>query len=214
MQPDPFFWYEFAILAAILPPTLMALLCAPWVPTPKQRVRKMLELANAKIGTRLYDIGCGDGRMVHMAAKEFGARATGLELSPLIYLMAKIRLFFLFSRAKILFEDCRGYALHDAEAILCYMLPDFLKKVRTKFERELPDGCRVVSYAFKIDGWIPIHIEAKDDRAHHAAIYVYEMPYSKNQASPMRGVKTDRSAQKKSESAASLERSQLFQTIN
>ncbi|PIQ77305.1 hypothetical protein COV82_05175 [Candidatus Peregrinibacteria bacterium CG11_big_fil_rev_8_21_14_0_20_46_8] len=172
------FWIEFGIFALILPPTIIALLGAPWVPTPIARVREMLKLANVKPGDKVFDIGCGDGRMVQVAAKEFGADATGVELSPLVWSWAKIRNFFLRSKAKIRYADCRSLDYRNANAIVCYLLPDFLKKVRTKLEREMPHGSRFVSYAFQVEGWKPVHVEPRDPKRRLSPIYVYEMPVS------------------------------------
>src|SRR3990167_6679931 len=103
-------WFiiEFIIFGLIFIPTIIAFLTgAPWVPTPMPRVKRMLELADLKPGDRVYDLGCGDGRMVHWAAKQYFADAVGLELSPLVYAWARTRNFFLRSPSKILMRDFR-----------------------------------------------------------------------------------------------------------
>lgn len=79
---------ETALFIVILIPTLIALFGAPWVPTPKGRIRRMLELANIQPGETVMDLGCGDGRLVHLASMEFKAKGIGLELSPIIYTLA------------------------------------------------------------------------------------------------------------------------------
>ncbi|MCD6109959.1 class I SAM-dependent methyltransferase [bacterium] len=56
--------------------------------------RKMLKLGKVEKGENMVDIGCGDGRLVYMAANEIGAKATGYELSPIVYAIAKIRQLF------------------------------------------------------------------------------------------------------------------------
>lgn len=173
------FYIEVVIFALVLIPTFIAMWTgAPWVPTPMARVRKMLELARLKPSSRIYDIGCGDGRMVHLAAKEYGADAVGIELSPLIYLMGRIRNFFLRSRSRILFRDFRKIDFSNADAIVFYLLPPVLQVMKPKFEDELKPGALVISYAFRIEGWEPVHIEEKDPAKNYARIYVYEMPTS------------------------------------
>ncbi|MEK9132677.1 MAG: class I SAM-dependent methyltransferase [Patescibacteria group bacterium] len=170
---------EILILTAIAVPTVIALFTgAPWVPTPMSRVKKMLELANIKPGDRIYDLGCGDGRIVHLAAKDFKADAIGIELSPLVYAMAKVRAFILGSKSKIIFGDFRGINYSNAKAIVFYLLPKILRNMRPKFERELAPGTCVISYAFEVEGWEPTHIEPVSDGVTSGRIFVYKMPTS------------------------------------
>lgn len=172
---------EIIILAAIFIPTMIAFLTgAPWVPTPEERVKRVLALAKIKPGERVYDLGCGDGRMVHLASKLYGADAVGLELSPLVYALARIRNFFLRSKSRILFRDFRGINYSNADALVFYLLPNVLKIMRHKFERELKPGSRVVSYAFEIEGWKPAYVEPRNRDKHLGPIFVYEMPVSIN----------------------------------
>lgn len=169
---DPF---SVILLILILIPTIIALISgAPFVPTPIVRVKKLLSLAKIKKGEKVYDIGCGDGRMVYLAAKEYGANAVGFELSPLVFCLAKIRQFFWKSKAKIIFTDFRYQNLSDADVVVCYLLPEPLAKLQTKLEKELKKGARVVSYAFQIGTWKPTYMEDKDPENNFAKIWVYE----------------------------------------
>ena len=175
------YWFllQLVIYIVVLVPTIIAMVTgAPWVPTPMARVRRMLELAKLKPGDRLYDLGCGDGRLVHCAAKEYGADAIGLELSPLIYLLGRVRNAILRSKSRILFRDFRGVDFGNARAIVFYLLPDVLKVMRPRFEEQLKPGTLIVSYAFQIEGWEPVHIEPKIKEKNLAPIYVYEFPTS------------------------------------
>lgn len=138
----------------LLYPTLRALINgAPFVPTPMTAVNKMIKAANLKPGQIVYDIGCGDGRIVHIASKNHNVKATGFELSPFVYLLARIRKFFWRSKAKIKFSDFKKHNLSDADVIFCYLLPDTLAKLYPKLAQELKPGTRVVSYAFPIAQW-------------------------------------------------------------
>lgn len=173
------FFIEAVIFAVILVPTIIAMVTgAPWIPTPMARVKRMLELAKLKPGDRIYDLGCGDGRMVHLAAKDYSADAVGLELSPLVYLWGRIRNFFLRSRSKILLRDFRRIDYSNAKVLVFYLLPDILKTMRPVFEEQLQPGARVISYAFEIEGWEPVYIEPKIKSLNHARILVYEVPNS------------------------------------
>ena len=141
------------VVLAILMLTLYPLIVgtAP-VPTPQRVGKKMLEMAEIKKGETVYDLGCGDGRLVFAAAEQ-GANATGFEISPLVFLWAWIRSLSNKSTAKIKFRDFLTVNLKDADKILLYMYPTtnrFL--LPKKFKRELKPGAQIISYAFKIHG--------------------------------------------------------------
>lgn len=173
------FFLEVVIFAAIFVPTMIAFLTgAPWVPTPRERILKMLELAKIKPNERVYDLGSGDGRMAHLAAKHYNADAIGLELSPIIYAMGRICNFFRRSKSQLLLRDFRHVDLKNADVLTFYLLPPILKKMRERWERELKPGARIVSYAFEVEGWKPVYIEPKDPAKNFARILVYEIPAS------------------------------------
>jgi SAM-dependent methyltransferase len=175
------FWLilEIVVLMIIFVPTMLAFLTgAPWVPTPNERVKKMLELAKIKRGDRIYDLGCGDGRIVHLAAKLYGADAVGIELSPIVYAMGRLRNFILRSKSKIWLRNFKKIDYSDAHALCFYLLPDILKVMKPKFEAELKPGALIVSYAFQIEGWTPVFIEPRNREKHWGPIYVYEAPTS------------------------------------
>jgi len=166
---------EVIILALLFIPTVMALLIAPWVPTPEKRILKMLELANIKPGDKVYDLGCGDGRMVHLASKVYGANSVGVEFSPLVYAMARVRNFILSSKSKVIFADFRKVDLSDAKVVMMYLLPQAVEDLRPKFERELPHGAKIISYAFAIKSLEPTYVEPKNPERNHAPIWIYEI---------------------------------------
>lgn len=181
MHTSASFWLiiEFFVLLMIFIPTIVAFLTgAPWVPTPDARVRKVLELAKLKKGMKIYDLGCGDGRFVHLAAKEYDATAVGIELSPLVYAWGRLRNFFLKSKSTLLLRDFRAVSLKDADVIVFYLLPNILSFMRPKFERELKPGARVVSYAFEVPQWTPVYTEPRDPKRNFGRIFVYEIPTS------------------------------------
>lgn len=170
---------EAILLILILVPTLITLIWgAPWIPTPKDRARKMLQLAKLKNGEKIYDLGCGDGRLVHLASMEHGANAVGLEFSPLVYAWAKIIQPFYWlkgSRAQIKFRNFYNVDLSDADVITCYLLPHTMRYVQKKCDRELKPGARLISYAFKVEAWTPAHREKRNRKKGHGPIWVYKM---------------------------------------
>lgn len=169
--------FSLALIAALLLftiPTLNATFGAPFVPTPMRAVKKMIAAARLKKGTRVYDIGCGDGRIVYLAEKN-GAKATGFELSPLVYVLSKIRKLWTRSKGQVLLSDFRNHNLSDAEVIFCYMMPESLRKYIIKFEKELRPGTRIISYAFRIGDWKIAEEFPQDPVARIAPIRVYEI---------------------------------------
>ncbi len=166
---------QMILVILVLIPTLIALITgAPFVPTPMERVKKMLALAKIRPREKVYDIGCGDGRMVHLAAKDYDADAVGMELSPLVYLFAKIRHFFWHSKAKIYFTDFRFWNLSDANVIVCYLLPEPLARLQEKLEKELKKGTRIISYAFPIGTWKEKQRIERDPEHNLGPIWVYQ----------------------------------------
>lgn len=167
--------FSLTLLILISIPTIMAMVNgAPFVPTPMARVKKMVALAKIKPGQRVYDIGCGDGRFVYIAANEYLAKATGIELSPIVYLLAILRKLFWRSKAKILLADFKMCNLSDADVIFCYLLPDVLKKIQPALDKQLKPGTKIFSYAFEIPTWELIHQEERDPKINLAPVYVYE----------------------------------------
>ena len=167
--------YSTSFFFLIMVPTLMTLINgAPFVPTPMEAVRKLIKLANIKKGDVVYDIGCGDGRMVYVAANEYGANATGLELSPLVYAFARIRKLLWRSKAKILFRNFKTQNFRNADVIVCYLMPETLEILRPKLESELKPGAKIVSYAFQMTSWKEEHKEPKDAERNISPIWIYK----------------------------------------
>lgn len=167
--------FEILLILAIGVTTLYALIWgAPYVPTPLPVVRKMLELANIKKGDKVYDIGCGDGRLVHLASKNHGANSVGFELSPLVYAWAKICQPFWRSKGKILYKNFYKQDISDANVVVCYLMPGTLKRFQEKFKK-LKKGTRIVSYAFQIPDLKLVHEEPKTKKKNYCRILVYEV---------------------------------------
>lgn len=142
---------------------------APWVPTSRGVVRRMLVMADVRPEEVLYDLGSGDGRIVIAAAKEFGATSIGVEIDPFRYLFSRIRIRILGlgGRARIEWKSFYNVDLGKADVITLYLVQGTNDKLKPKLERELKPTCRVVSHVFKFSGWKLLKADEK------AAIYVY-----------------------------------------
>lgn len=175
VPPNTFNPVSAVVLFLLVVPTLMALINgAPFVPTPMEAVEKMLKTADLKEGDKVFDIGCGDGRMVYLAAKKYKANATGYELSPIVYALARIRKLFWGSKAKIVFGNFKTKNFKDADVIMCYLLPETLARLQEKLDKELKKGARVVSYAFPIGSWKAHQRVERDPEKNIAPIWVYQ----------------------------------------
>lgn len=146
---------------------------APWVPTRKKDVERFLKLAEIKSGQKMYDLGCGDGRLLCAAAKA-GANAQGYELSLFPFILAHIRRLFRKerSRIKISYRDVWNTNLSDADVVYFFLMPKVYPKLKEKFERELKKGAKVIAYVWPIQEWTPLKVDTSD---HRSNIYLYQL---------------------------------------
>ena len=138
-----------------------ALYIAPYVPSPPQVVQRMLNIAELKAGEVFFDLGAGDGRTVVMAAKEFGARAVGVELREDLAKRALSTVYeqSLQDRITIVNGDMFNVDLTSADVVFLYLTTSANEKIRPKLETELKKGVRIVSHDYEIVGWKPIQVE-------------------------------------------------------
>jgi predicted RNA methylase len=134
---------------------------APYVPSPPQVIRQMLILAQLKPREVFFDLGAGDGRAVIMAAKDFGARAVGVELREDLVKKALSTVYenSLQDRVTIVNGDMFNVDLTSADVIFLYLTTSANEKVKPKLETELKPGVRVVSHDYEIVGWKPVKVE-------------------------------------------------------
>jgi precorrin-6B methylase 2 len=131
---------------------------APWLPTPKKRVRAMLDIADVKPDDVVYDLGSGDGRIIVMAAKDYGATSVGIEIDPLRYYWSRlnIRRHRLRSKVQVVRTNFFKMDISEATVVTLYQGHEINKKIRDKLAEDLKPGTRVVSYRFILSGWEPI----------------------------------------------------------
>jgi predicted RNA methylase len=123
---------------------------APWVPTGIRTVLKMLKMAETKPGDVVYDLGCGDGRIILAAVRRFNAKAVGIEIDPLRYVWSQFIITLLGHRdqIEIIYGDFFKQDLSRADVVTCYLLQTTNEKLESKLLQELRPGARVVSYTF------------------------------------------------------------------
>ena len=136
---------------------------APWAPSDMAVVRKMLTMADVKPGELVYDLGCGDGRVLVIAARQFGARAVGIEVDPLRYLWSQIRIHLLGLRGQVRIEygNFFKHDLSKADVVTCYLLQGTNNKLVEKLNRELSPGTRIISSVYTFPSLSLIHKNKK-----------------------------------------------------
>jgi cyclopropane fatty-acyl-phospholipid synthase-like methyltransferase len=149
---------------------------APYFPTPHSIVERVLKLAELRSGEHVFDLGSGDGRILIIAAKQFGADATGIEIDEGLVKQstAEIRRQDLSSRARVVQGDMTAQDYSSADVVTVYLLPAANRKVRPLLEKQLKKGARVVAHDFEIDGWTPdrtVHVEDEEGRSHSIFLY-------------------------------------------
>jgi ribosomal protein L11 methylase PrmA len=149
----------------------------PYVPTPYDVVRAMLKLANTSPQDVVYDLGCGDGRILLIAAKEFGVKkAVGIEKDPERYKVAltRVREEGLENKVEIRLGDFFNENISDATVVTIFLLTSVNELLKPKFERELKPGTRIVSHEFRIPGWRPERvIDVRDENGLSHIVYLY-----------------------------------------
>jgi len=144
----------------------------PWLPTTPGRVRRALELARVQPGELVYDLGSGDGRVLITAARDFGARAVGIEISPLHCLVSRFLALAngLNQRVSVRLGDFYSADLRDADVVFAFMTSRQALRLQPTLPARLKPGARLVTISFDFDGWLPTSIDREN------LIFLYEMP--------------------------------------
>jgi cyclopropane fatty-acyl-phospholipid synthase-like methyltransferase len=129
-----------------------------YVPTTPEMVDRMLRLANVQPNDVVYDLGCGDGRIVIAAARDFGARAVGIDIDPKLIRVARANAAAAGVADRVRFEvgDLFEADLREATVVTLYLLPHINRRLRPKLLAQLPPGARIVAHDFDLgDEWPP-----------------------------------------------------------
>jgi SAM-dependent methyltransferase len=133
------------------------LLDVPFLPTTEEAVKAMLQLANVKKTDIVYDLGCGDGRVVIAAAKNFGAHGVGIDIDPVRINEANENAKKARVENLVRFEenDLFKADIHEATVVTLFLLSRINLKLRPKLLADLKPGTRVVSNTFDMGDWKP-----------------------------------------------------------
>lgn len=153
----------------------------PFVPTPQDVVEKMLALAKVQKSDVVYDLGCGDGRIVITAAKTYGCKAIGVEIDSRCIKQARqtARIERVDHLVSIRKQDLFTVDLADADVVALYLHPDLNAKLIPQLEKMKP-GSRIVSHQYDMPGVKPtrmVRVQCKD--GFERTIYLWTTPLKK-----------------------------------
>lgn len=157
----------------------------PYVPTPQNVVDEMLTLANVTKDDVVYDLGCGDGRLVITAVKKFGAkRGFGVDIDPqrIEESNANAKAAGVTDRATFAVQDLFQTDFKEATVVTLYLLPEVNLRLRPKLLSDLKPGTRVVSHSFDMGDWKPdkaITVQPGGQR-----LYLWTIPAKTSQSTP------------------------------
>ena len=151
----------------------------PYVPTPEEVVVAMLQMAGVTPNDIVYDLGCGDGRIVITAAKVFGARGVGVDIDPNLVRQSNenARKAGVADRVRFIEQDLFETDIREATVVALYLLPELNLQLRPKLLRDLRPGSRIVTHEFDMGDWKPDNM-AKVPRV--KLYYHPRIPYEKD----------------------------------
>jgi predicted RNA methylase len=161
----------FFLLSMVWPPDSP---WSPWWRTNSKRSRLICKLAGITDKDIVYDLGSGDGTLLLTAAKEFGAKAVGVEIDPFRVWYSKLAALLTgqTAKVKIVRKNFFDTDIQDATVVFMYLIPKALAALRPKLLAELKPGTKVITFVYRID--LPvIHEDFKNE------IYLYEIPKKK-----------------------------------
>lgn len=161
-------FFTLVVLWILIP----ALYGLPPVPTKPERVRKALKLARLQAEEILYDLGAGDGRVLLIAAREFGAEAVGVEVGPIQCALIWLRAMAsgLGGRIRVKWANFYKADLREADIVFVYATSKEVMKLAPHLEKQLKQKSRVVSISADFPEWEPVAFDE------HDLIFIYEMP--------------------------------------
>ena len=167
----------FLVISAQTPPKMVQIPEIPFVATSDEVAAEMLRLAGVTERDVVYDLGCGDGRIVIMAAQDRRARGVGIDINPDLIQRARANADRSGVSAAVRFQvaDLFETDLHDATVVALYLIPKMNLRLRPKLMAQLKTGSRIVSHNFDMGDWKP----DKEEEVDGQKIYLWTIPASR-----------------------------------
>ncbi len=166
--------FAAAVAAAQTVPKIVQIPEVPYLATSDEVAAAMLRLAGVTASDTVYDLGCGDGRIVILAAKQYNARGVGIDIDPERILQSRENADRAGVEPHVRFEinDLFAADIHDATVVMLYLLPSVNARLRPKLLKELKPGARIVSHSFEMGDWKP----DKEENVDGQPIYLWIVP--------------------------------------
>ncbi len=152
----------------------------PFVRTPSRVIDEIIKTAGINEKDVVYDLGCGDAKVIVEIAKRTGARVAGYEISPWAFFLGRLRIWFTKSKAKILYKNFYKENLAPADVVFCFLIDSVMEKVGKQLETQLKPGATVISFAFHIPQWKPAQVidpfpkKSASGRKKSSKIFIYK----------------------------------------
>jgi hypothetical protein len=165
-------FFLFLFILGLLWVLVPAFFGPPSVPTRPDRIRRALKLANLQPNETLYDLGAGDGRVLLIAAREFGAQAVGIEVGPVQCALIWLRIVAsgLAKKIHIKWGNYFTADLGGADIVFLYATSREIMRLASHLTQQMKPGARVVSISADFPEWEPADFDEE------SLIFCYRMP--------------------------------------
>lgn len=149
-----------------------------FIPTPADAAAAMLKLAELEPSDRVYDLGCGDGRLLIQAAVNYGVQGVGIDVDAALLNQARRNTHqanvghrLSFTQGNLFEADLRG-----ATVVLIYLLPHLNLRLRSRLLTQLEAGARIVSHMFDMGDWLPDLTLQLEPSEEDSVLYLWRVP--------------------------------------
>ena len=149
-----------------------------YIPTPNDAVAAMLELAHVGTDDILYDLGCGDGRLLIQAAQRWGTRGVGIDIDSERIAQTQRQVEALSLQDRITLHQGNLYEsdVRSATVVMLYLLPHLNLRLRPRLREQLRSGTRIVSHQFDMGDWVPTRVVKLVPSEEDSTLYLWVMP--------------------------------------
>lgn len=178
MLPTLIILFIISMLLSILAVTILVVLVyikVPFVRSPRRVVETVLKEINLEESDVVYDLGCGDGRILRALAKQFNNKMVGYEISPWAYFLARFYNTLQQTGVEFRYKNFYKDDLSEATVVFCFLLDSVMPKVGEQLERQLKPGSTVISFTFKIPQWKSAKIiQPFPEKKKGSKLYIYQ----------------------------------------
>ncbi len=149
-----------------------------YIPTPADVVDALLDLAQVGPQDVLYDLGCGDGRLLIRAAQRWGTRSVGIDIDPdrIAQTQAIVTQQGLDRLIQLRQENLYDTDIREASVLMIYLLPHLNLRLRSRLWEQLKPGSRIISHQFDMDDWEPQQVIHLPDSEEESTLYLWVIP--------------------------------------